>query len=106
MNNECSERLKITGREKDDEVRERLPLGWTPSPAYPGRLGAAGSVLITQNGDWGTRRGSGDLLRIGSFNLYLGSFFKEILNLDRKFEIPIVLLNMARLVIAVKNREI
>ena len=28
------------------EVRERLPFGWTPSPAYPGRLGVAGSVLI------------------------------------------------------------
>ena len=30
------------------EVRERLPLGWMPLPAYPGRLGVAGSVLITE----------------------------------------------------------
>jgi hypothetical protein len=44
----------------------------------------ASSTCYTQNGDWGTRRGSGDLLQIGSFNLYLGSFFKEILNLDRE----------------------
>jgi Crinkler effector protein N-terminal domain len=29
-------------------TRERLPFGWTPSPAYPGRLGVAGSVLIEQ----------------------------------------------------------
>ena len=29
-----------------DEVRERLSLGWTPLPAYPGRLGVAGSLLI------------------------------------------------------------
>jgi hypothetical protein len=29
-----------------DEVRKRLPLGWTPLPAYPGRLGVASSVLI------------------------------------------------------------
>ena len=29
-----------------DECCDRLPLGWTLSPAYPGRLGAAGSVLI------------------------------------------------------------
>ena len=42
------------------------------------------STCYTQNGDWGTRRGSGDLLQIGSFNLYLGSFFKEIPNLDRE----------------------
>ena len=28
--------------------RGRLPFGWTPSPAYPGRLGVAGSVLITR----------------------------------------------------------
>jgi len=42
------------------------------------------STCYTQNGDWGTRRGSGNLLQIGSFNLYLGSFFKEILNLDRE----------------------
>lgn len=27
-------------------THERLPVGWTLSPAYPGRLGAAGSVLI------------------------------------------------------------
>ena len=40
------------------------------------------STCYTQNGDWGTRRGSGDLLRIGSFNLYLGPSFKEIQNLD------------------------
>ena len=40
------------------------------------------STCYTQNHDWGTRRGSGDLLRIGLFNLYLGPFFKEILNLD------------------------
>ena len=33
------------------EVRERLPLGWTPSPAYPGRLGVAGSVLIPASSD-------------------------------------------------------
>jgi len=26
--------------------RGRLPFGWTPSPAYPGKLGVAGSVLI------------------------------------------------------------
>jgi hypothetical protein len=42
----------------------------------------ASSTCYTQNGDWGTRRGSGDLLRIGVFNLYLGSFFREILNMD------------------------
>ena len=46
MNNECSERLKMLGREMGDEVHGRLSLGWTPSPAYPGRLGVAGSVLI------------------------------------------------------------
>jgi len=40
------------------------------------------STCYTQNGDWGTRRGSDDLLQIGSFNLYLGPFFKENLNLD------------------------
>ena len=28
------------------ECCDHLLLGWTPSPAYPGRLGAAGSVLI------------------------------------------------------------
>ena len=44
----------------------------------------ASSTCYTQNGDWGTRRGSGNLLRIGSFNLYLGPFFKEIQNLDRE----------------------
>jgi hypothetical protein len=42
------------------------------------------STCYTQNGDWSTRRGSGDLLQIGSFNLYLGAFFKEIPNLDRE----------------------
>ena len=46
MNNECSERLKMLGRETGDEVRGRLSLGWTPSPAYPGKLGVAGSVLM------------------------------------------------------------
>jgi len=40
------------------------------------------STCYTQNGDWGTRRGSDDLLQIGLFNLYLGPFFKENLNLD------------------------
>jgi hypothetical protein len=44
----------------------------------------ASSTRYTQNGDRGTRRGSGDLLRIGSFNLYLGSFFKEIPNPNRE----------------------
>jgi len=42
------------------------------------------STCYTQNGDWGTRRGSGDLLQIGLFNLYLGPSFKEIQNLDRE----------------------
>ncbi len=42
------------------------------------------SICYTQNGHWGTRRGSDDLLRIVSFNFYLGPFFKEILNLDRE----------------------
>ena len=46
MNNECSKRLKMLSREMGDEVRGRLSLGWTLSPAYPGRLGVAGSVLI------------------------------------------------------------
>ena len=27
-------------------VCDHLPLGWTPSPAYPGRRGVAGFVLI------------------------------------------------------------
>ena len=36
----------MLGRETGDEVHGRLSLGWTPSPAYPGRLGVAGSVLI------------------------------------------------------------
>jgi hypothetical protein len=40
-----SEMMMVKGK-GTDEVRERLPLGWTPSPAYPGRLGVAGSVLI------------------------------------------------------------
>jgi hypothetical protein len=42
------------------------------------------STCYTQNSDWGTRRGLGDLLRIGSFKFYLDSFFEEILNLDRE----------------------
>jgi len=42
------------------------------------------STCYTQNGDWGMRRGLGDLLQIESFNFYLDSFFKEILNLDRE----------------------
>jgi hypothetical protein len=29
-----------------DEVREHLPLGWTPLPDYPSRLGVAGSMLM------------------------------------------------------------
>ena len=33
-------------RKMPAKVRERLPFGWTPSPAYPGRLGVAGSMLI------------------------------------------------------------
>ena len=41
----------MTGREKDDEVRECLPLGWTPLLAYPSRLGVAGSVLIPASSD-------------------------------------------------------
>ena len=41
----------MTGREKGDEVCKRLPLSWTPSPAYPGRLGVAGSVLIPASSD-------------------------------------------------------
>jgi hypothetical protein len=45
----------------------------------------ASSTCYTQNGNWGTRRGSGDLLlQIGSFNLYLGPFFKEIWNMARE----------------------
>jgi hypothetical protein len=46
MNNECFERLMMTDERKEDKVRKRLSLGWTPSPAYPSRLGVAGSVLI------------------------------------------------------------
>jgi len=42
------------------------------------------STCYTQNGDWGTRRGFGNMLQIGSFNLYLDSFFEEILNLVRE----------------------
>ena len=42
------------------------------------------STCYTQNGDWGTRRGLGDLLQIGLFNLHLDLFFEEILNLDRE----------------------
>ena len=42
------------------------------------------NTCYTQNGDWGTRRGLGDLLQIGLFNLYLDSFFEEILNMDRE----------------------
>ena len=42
----------------------------------------ASSTCYTQNSDWGTRRGLGDLLQIGLFNFYLGPFFKEILKLD------------------------
>ena len=42
----------------------------------------ASSTCYTQKSDWGTKRGSGDLLRIGSFNLYLGPSFEEIQNLD------------------------
>jgi len=42
------------------------------------------STCYTQNGDWGTRRGLGDMLQIGLFNLYLDSFFEEILNVDRE----------------------
>jgi len=42
------------------------------------------STWYTQNGDWGTRRGLGDLLQIGLFNLYLDSFFEEIPNMDRE----------------------
>src|SRR5882762_2184025 len=39
--------LKMKVRRKTVPAdRERLPFGWTPSPAYPGRLGVAGSVLI------------------------------------------------------------
>ena len=33
-------------RKMPAEVCERLLLGWMPSPAYPGRLGVAGSMLI------------------------------------------------------------
>jgi hypothetical protein len=55
----------------------------------------ASSTCHTQNGDWGTRRGSSDLLQIGSFSFCLGPF-----------DSPIVLLNMARSVIAVKYLEI
>jgi hypothetical protein len=55
----------------------------------------ASSTCYTQNSDWGTRRGSGDLLQIGSFSFCLGPF-----------DNPIVLLNMARSVIAVKYLEI
>jgi len=43
-----------------------------------------------------TRRGLGDLLQIGLFNLHLDLFFEEILNLDREILIPIVAPNMAR----------
>src|SRR5882762_6761244 len=40
--------LKMKVRRKTVPAdRERLPFGWTPSPAYPGRLGVAGSVLMT-----------------------------------------------------------
>jgi hypothetical protein len=46
MNNECFERLMMTDERKEDKVRKRLSLGWTPSPAYPSRLGVASSVLI------------------------------------------------------------
>jgi len=42
------------------------------------------STCYTQNSDWGTRRGLGDLLQIGLFNLYVDSFFEEILNMDRE----------------------
>jgi hypothetical protein len=45
--NECSEHNDDDGRRQAKSyVCECLPFGWTPSPAYPGRLGAAGSVLI------------------------------------------------------------
>ena len=47
------------------------------------------STCYNQNGDWGTRRGSGDLLWIGSFNFYLDSFFEEILNLDREIRLVV-----------------
>jgi hypothetical protein len=42
-----SEMMMVKGK-GTNEVHERLPLGWMPSPAYPGRLGVAGSVLITR----------------------------------------------------------
>ena len=39
--------LKLEVRRKTVPAdRERLPFGWTPSPAYPGRLGVTSSVLI------------------------------------------------------------
>jgi hypothetical protein len=47
--------LKLEVRRKRKTVpadRERLPFGWTPSPAYPGRLGVAGSVLIIDRFKW------------------------------------------------------
>jgi hypothetical protein len=40
-----SEMMMVKGK-GTNEVRERLPLGWTLSPAYPSRLGVAGSMLI------------------------------------------------------------
>jgi hypothetical protein len=43
--NVLSEMMMVKGK-GTDEVRERLPLGWTPLLAYLGRLGVAGSVLI------------------------------------------------------------
>ena len=40
-------KLKMRVRRKImPATRAHLPFGWTPSLAYPGRLGVAGSVLI------------------------------------------------------------
>ena len=41
-----SEAECVDEEELCQHTRERLPLGWTPSPAVPGKLGEAGSVLI------------------------------------------------------------
>jgi hypothetical protein len=46
MNVSSKLEMMVERRKRCQQVRERLPLGWTLSPAYPGRLGVAGSMLI------------------------------------------------------------